>query len=50
VDRRNDCHTLARGQDCGVLDQAGADEDAVSKGKSCHKSPIDVSDLTDVSP
>jgi len=33
-----------------VLGQAGADAKAVNKGEECHKSPINVSDLTDVMP
>jgi hypothetical protein len=38
------------GQDCGVLGPAGATEDQLKKALECHKSPINVSDLTDVSP
>src|SRR4029077_17490596 len=38
------------GKGCGVLGQAGADAKAINKGEECHKSPINVSDLTDVTP
>ena len=38
------------GQDCCVLGQAGANANAADRAKNCHKGPINVSDLTDVSP
>ena len=38
------------GQDCGVLGQAGATDEQLNKGKSCQRTPINVSGLTDVSP
>ncbi|HEX3065908.1 MAG TPA: hypothetical protein VHQ39_10525, partial [Dongiaceae bacterium] len=38
------------GDDCGVLGQAGATQAQIDKAKSCHKGPINVSDLTDTLP
>ncbi len=38
------------GGDCGVLGIAGADPAAIEKAKACHKSPINVSDLTGETP
>jgi hypothetical protein len=38
------------GQDCGVLGRAGADQTMINKGQSCHRKPINVSDLTDTGP
>jgi hypothetical protein len=38
------------GQDCGVFGQAGADSDEIKKRMACHKSPINVSDLTGETP
>ena len=38
------------GQDCGVLGRAGADQTMINKGQSCHRKPINVSDLTDSGP
>jgi hypothetical protein len=38
------------GQDCGVLGKAGQDQNAINKALSCHRKPINVSDLTDTGP
>jgi hypothetical protein len=38
------------GQDCGVLGVAGMDQNAINKTLSCHRKPINVSDLTDTGP
>jgi len=38
------------GQDCGVLGIAGKDQAAINKAIACHKTPINVSDLTDTGP
>ena len=38
------------GQDCGVLGIAGKDQNAINKALSCHRKPINVSDLTDTGP
>ncbi len=36
--------------DCGVLGIAGMDQTAINKAISCHRKPINVSDLTDTGP
>jgi len=38
------------GEDCGVLGIAGKDQNAINKALSCHRKPINVSDLTDTGP